>query len=255
MTGQVAVDGVGRIGMGVEVDHPDISIAMDLGDRGGRGPGDGVVAAHRERDDVTAGDLVHPGPDVVETLLDHAVGAMGIAVVDDLDVIEDLQPVAEVVGARLVGVAAQAPRAEARTRSVGGAEIERSTDHGDVGLPGVELFRRGQQWSLGECHHRPECVPLVELLLVARRQVTLGFAHGMARYTAHIAGKAKHPGLRSQPKQARRPGRLLLVHDPPLVDLPALALARLNVIARQLTLAGDSLCRLTPRLHGSFPDH
>jgi len=66
---------------------------------------------------------------------------------------------------------------------------------------------------------------------------------------------AKHPGLRSQPKPARRPGRLLLVHDPPLVDLPALALARLNVIARQLTLAGDSLCWLTPRLHGSFPNH
>jgi len=44
---------------------------------------------------------------------------------------------------------------------------------------------------------------------------------------------AKHPGLRRQPKPARRPGRLLSVHDPPLIDLEALACHSTNVIARQ----------------------
>ena len=65
---------------------------------------------------------------------------MGVAVVDDLDVIEDLQPVAEVVRARLVGAAAQPARSEARARAVGGAEIERGADDRDVGLPGIELL-------------------------------------------------------------------------------------------------------------------
>ena len=65
---------------------------------------------------------------------------MGIAVVDDLDVVEDLQPVAEVVRAGLVGVAAQAARAEAGTGPVGRAEIERGADDRDVGLPRVELL-------------------------------------------------------------------------------------------------------------------
>src|SRR4051795_387763 len=60
--------------------------------------------------------------------------------------------------------------------------------------------------------------------------------------------KAKHPGLRSQPNPARRPGRLLLVHDPPLVDLLALA-SRSTQCHRPSAqaLAGD------PFVSSSFP--
>ena len=105
---------------------------------------------------------------------DHAVRAVGVAVVDDLDVVEDLQPVAEVVGAGLVGVAAQRSGAEAGAGSVGRPEVERGADDGDIGLPRVELLGRRQQRSLGERHDRAEGVALVELFLVAGGQVALG---------------------------------------------------------------------------------
>ena len=69
MTGQVAVDGVGGVGVGVEVHHADVAVSVDIGDRSCRRPGDGVVATHRERNDPAAGDLVHAALDVVEALL------------------------------------------------------------------------------------------------------------------------------------------------------------------------------------------
>ena len=42
--------------------------------------------------DLAAGDLVNAGLDVVEAGLDHAMWAVGVAVVDHFHVVEDLQP-------------------------------------------------------------------------------------------------------------------------------------------------------------------
>ena len=123
------------------MDDADVAVSVDVGDSGGGRPGDGVIASHRERDDLATGDLVYVALDVVEALAHHPVRAVSVAVVDDLDVFEDLQPVAEVIGARLVGVGAQRPRPEASPGSVRGAEIEGRSDHGDIGLPRVELLR------------------------------------------------------------------------------------------------------------------
>jgi hypothetical protein len=51
VAGQIAVDDVGGVGVGVEMDDPDVSVAVHVGDgRGGR-PGNRVVAAEHDRHD------------------------------------------------------------------------------------------------------------------------------------------------------------------------------------------------------------
>jgi hypothetical protein len=78
------------------------------------------------------------------------VRAIGVAEVDDLEPVEDLQAQVHVVGAGLVSGGTDRPRPEPRARPVGGADVERRTDDGHVGLPGVELFRLGQKRAVPE---------------------------------------------------------------------------------------------------------
>ena len=117
VAGQVAVDEVGGVGMGVEVHDPDVAVAVHVGDRGGGRPGDRVVAAEDDRHDAAGGDLVHPLADVGVAGLGLAVRAERVAVVDDLEVVEDLDAQVEVVGAGLVGQRADRPRPEAGARA------------------------------------------------------------------------------------------------------------------------------------------
>ena len=98
--GEVAVDDVGGVGVGVEVDDADVAAAVVVGDGRGRRPGDRVVAAEDHGDDAPAGHLADPGPDVGVARLGLPVGAVGVAVVDDLQPVEDLDAEVEVVGAR-----------------------------------------------------------------------------------------------------------------------------------------------------------
>ena len=94
--------------------------------------------------------------------------AVGVADVDDLQPVEDLESEVEVEGAGFVGVGAQRSGAESGSGPVGGAEVERGAENGDVGLPVGELLEFGDQRSLGEGEDTAEDVPEVELLAQAR---------------------------------------------------------------------------------------
>ncbi len=135
VAGEVAVDDVGGVGVGVEVDDADVAVAVHVGDGGGGRPCDRVVAAEDDRHDAARGDLVHACADVGVAGLGLAVRAVGVAVVDDLEVIEDLDPEIEVIGARLVGQGPDRARPEPGAGAVGGGDVERRPDDRDVGLP------------------------------------------------------------------------------------------------------------------------
>ena len=100
---RLPVDHVGGVRVGVEVDDSDLSPPARLGDRGRRRPGDRVVAAEDDREDAPICDLGHALADRPVRELDHAVGADGVAVVDDLQRVEQLDPEIEVERPRVVG--------------------------------------------------------------------------------------------------------------------------------------------------------
>ena len=180
MAGEVAVDDVGGVGVGVEVDDADVAVAVHVGDGGGGGPRDRVVAAEDDRHDATGCDLVDARPDVGVAALGLAVRAVRVAVVDHLEVLEDLDAEVEVVGAGLVGQGADRPRAEAGAGAVGGGDVERRADDRDIGLPRVELLGIGEERPLPERGDPAEHVPQVELLVHPRRQRTIRLCHGGA---------------------------------------------------------------------------
>ena len=153
VAGQVALDDVGGIGVRIEVHDADVAVSVYVGDRGGRGPGDGVVAAEDDRARCRGTRWWHPFLDVGVRHLGLAVRAVGVAEVDDLEPVEDLQAEVEVVGARLVGGGADGPRTEPGARAVGGPDVERRADDRDVGPPRVELLGFGQERSMPERHH------------------------------------------------------------------------------------------------------
>ena len=171
VAGQVAVDDVGGVGVGVEVDDADVAVAVHVGDRGGRGPGDRVVAAEDDRHDAARRDGVHAFADVGVRHLGLAVRAVRVAEVDDLEPVEDLQPEVQVIGARLVGGGPDRPRTEPGAGPVGGGDVERRADDRDVGLPRLELLGLGQERPVPERRHAG--VGQVELLGHARRKVAL----------------------------------------------------------------------------------
>ena len=108
--------------------------------------------------------------------LPHAVADDRVAVVDDLEVVEDLDLQVEVVGAGVVGAGAHRPRAEAGARTVGGVVVPRGADDRDVGLPLVELRRLGEQRPHPE-RRGPHIRGSVELLAHAGRDVALRCTH------------------------------------------------------------------------------
>ena len=140
VAGQVALDDVGRVGVGVEVDDADVAVAVDVGDRGGAGPRDRVVAAEDDRHDAARGDGVDALADVGVRALGLAVRAVGVAEVDDLQPVEDLEAEVQVVRARLVRRGPDRPRPEAGAGAVRRRDVERGADDRHVGLPGVELL-------------------------------------------------------------------------------------------------------------------
>ena len=182
VAGQVAVDDVGGVGVRVEVHDADVAVAVHVGDRGGRGPGDRVVAAEDDRHDAAGRDRVDALADVAVRHLGLAVRAVRVAEVDDLEPVEDLQPEVQVIGARLVGGGPDRPRTEPGARPVRGRDVERRADDRDVGLPGVELLELGQERPVTE--RREARVGQVELLGHSRRQfplrpVVVLMAHGL----------------------------------------------------------------------------
>ena len=113
VAGQVAVDDVGGVGVGVEVDDADVAVAVDVGDGRGRRPRDRVVAAEDDRHDAARRRPGARARGCWRASLGLAVRAVGVAEVDDLEPVEDLQAEVEVVRAGLVAAGADRPWAEA----------------------------------------------------------------------------------------------------------------------------------------------
>jgi hypothetical protein len=139
----VAVGGVGGVGVGVEMDDAELPEAMVLGDGGGAGPGDRVIAADDQWDDPAPGDIGDAVVDGRVGDVPQAVGDERVTVVGDLEAVEYVQLEIEVIAAVDVHRGAQRPGPEARARPVGGAVVPRSADDGSVGAPLVELLGLG----------------------------------------------------------------------------------------------------------------
>ena len=73
-----------------------------VGNCRGGGPGDRVVTAQDDRHDAPRGDLAHSLLDVRVAGFGVAVRTMGVAVVDDFELVEDLDVEVHVVGAGLI---------------------------------------------------------------------------------------------------------------------------------------------------------
>ena len=101
-----------------------------------------------------------------------------VAVVDHLEVVEDLDAEVEVVGAGVVGRRAQGTRPEPGAGAVGDVAVPGGSDDRDVGLPGVELTGLGEQRSATEARRALERLR-VQLGAQPRRQVALRCTHGV----------------------------------------------------------------------------
>jgi hypothetical protein len=157
-----------------------------------------MVAADHEGNDPSRGEVGHPDTDVVERPVDVAARARGVAVVDRLDVLEDVEPGTDMMErSDLVCVGAEGAGSEAGAGSVGGAEVERRSDQRCVRLPPVELTRGGEERTLRERHHPAELESLLQLvsIRVGQRPLRLvlaavigGWAHGTESATCRTAG-------------------------------------------------------------------
>ena len=163
MARKVAVDDVGGVGVSVEMNDANVAVSMDVSDRGGSWPGDGVVAAERDGDDAASGNLVHPVADVGEALIGITVRAVGITGVNNGEVVENLEVKVDVVGARFVGRCSDRTGPEPRAGTIGGADIEWGTHDGNVGPPSVEVFKIWNKGLLCKCRQTAKDVAEVEL--------------------------------------------------------------------------------------------
>lgn len=170
MARKVAVDGVGGVGVSVEMNDAYVAVAMNVSNRSGSWPGDGVVAPERDGDDAASGNLVHPVADVGEALIGITVRAVGITGVNNGQVVENLEVKVDVVGARFVGRCSDRTRPEPRTGTIGGADIEWGTHDGNVGLPLVEVLKIWNKGLLRECRQTAKDVAEVELFAHPRAQ-------------------------------------------------------------------------------------
>ena len=151
VAGEDAERVVGRVGVGIEMDDPDAPRAADLGDRGGRRPGDRVVATEDDRDGAGGGHLE-------DLAVDHRVGPLHVrrddvrvAGVDHGQDIERVDVELERMdGTR--GVLRLADRAwpEPRARPMADGVIERRPDDGDVHRSAPQLVRFGDPRQLHE---------------------------------------------------------------------------------------------------------
>ena len=162
VAGQVPVDDVRSVGVGVEVDDADIAVTVHVGHRGRRRPRDRMIAAENDGHDPARCDGRHPFLYVLVRHLGLPVWTERVAEVDHLEPVEDLQSEIQVIRPGFVRGGPDRPRTEARTRAVGGRDVEGSADDRDVRPPGVELFGFGQERPVAE--RRQPGVRQIELL-------------------------------------------------------------------------------------------
>ena len=171
VAGQIAFDLIGGVGVRVEVHYADVAVAVHIGNRGRRGPGDRVIAAEDDGHDAARRHGVHALADVVVRDLGLTVGAVRVAEIDDFEPVEDLETQIQVIGARLVGSGTDGARAEPGTRPVRCRDVERRTDDRHIGSPRLQLFGLGEKRPVPERRHPG--VGQVELLYHSRRKLSL----------------------------------------------------------------------------------
>lgn len=189
MACKVAVDDVGGVGVSVEMNDADVAVAMDVGDRGGSWPGDGVVASERDGDDAASGNLVHAVANVGEALVGIAVRAVGVTGVDNGEVVENLEVKVDVIGARFVGRRPDRTGPEPRTGTIGGADVEWGTHDGNVGLPSVEVFKIWNKGLLRKCRQTAKDVAEVKLFAHPRAQEFVSIRQFFA-HSKRVVGEA-----------------------------------------------------------------
>ena len=92
VAGKVAGDHICGVRVRVEVDDSDLPPSARSRNCGCRWPRDRMVATEDDREDVPVGDLGDALADRRVRQLDHPVGTDRIAVVDDLQGVEQLDP-------------------------------------------------------------------------------------------------------------------------------------------------------------------
>ena len=148
MACKVAVDDVGGVGVSVEMNDADVAVAMDVGDRGGSWPGDGVVASERDGDDAASGNLVHAVANVGEALVGIAVRAVGVTGVDNGEVVENLEVKVDVIGARFVG---RRPDRTGPERAPGRLVVPMSNGAPTMATSGFHRSRSSRSGTKGCC--------------------------------------------------------------------------------------------------------
>jgi hypothetical protein len=175
---EVALEGIGGVGVRVEMDDPDLAPADRRRHRRRRRPGDRVVASEDDGKDAALSDLGDSCAYRGMRGFDEPVRADRVTEVDDIELIEDLDPEVEVERAGVVGERPQRPRAETGARSIRRRVIPRGTDDRDVRLPRVEFSGLGEKRSLGESRDTLERGP-AELLREPRRHVSFRRHRGL----------------------------------------------------------------------------
>ena len=187
--------------MCVEVDDANVAVSVHVGHCRRRRPCDRMIAAQDDRNDSPRGNFVDPFADVGVTRFGLTVRTMCIPVIDDFEVVVDLDPEIEVIGARLVGKRSNCPRTKSGTRTVSGGQVERCTDDGDVGLPRVELFRVREKRSVGKGGKPTERVTQVQLLPHSGRQRSI---RQRAIRVSHVASVASADSGRTSEELGRK---------------------------------------------------
>ena len=177
MTCQVAIKNVGSVGVRVKVDHADVaeSFCFSNGSRGG--PGNGMVATERDRNDSAAGNFAHSCLDVGQADIGLTVGAIGITKIDDFEIVKNLNAQIHVIAAWFVSLRANRSWAKARAGTVGRRIVVGRANNGDVRLPLIELRRIRQKRPLTKGGKSAEYVAKIELFLHTGGEFALWFGH------------------------------------------------------------------------------
>ena len=109
-----------------------------------------MVAAEDDREDAPVGDLGHSLADRRVRQLHHPVRADRVAVVDDLQLLEELDAKIEMECPRPVSERPKRPRAKSCAGTVGCRVVPGRSDDCYVRLPPVQLLGLGEQRPLSK---------------------------------------------------------------------------------------------------------